>query len=127
MELTHMSPTAAPPAGTTLKPESGQKQSPVEYVRGLPPEEKQAVFLTLLREALQFNGDTGLMPVEDEHGKPFGYYVPPKASEQQFRSLAPVLTPAQRDTTLRALSTLGNTFDMQSYLDDLKREDGSQG
>jgi hypothetical protein len=69
-------------AATTPNPPAtnGTPASPVEYVRNLPPEEKQAVFLALLREALQYNGDTGLMPVEDENGKAFGYYVPPKVA-----------------------------------------------
>ncbi len=72
-------------AATTPNPPetSGPSVSPVEYVRNLPPEEKQAVFLALLREALQYNGDTGLLPVEDENGKAFGYYVPQKAAANQ--------------------------------------------
>jgi hypothetical protein len=112
-------------AATTPNPQAtnGTPVSPVEYVRNLPPEEKQAVFLALLREALQYNGDTGLMPVEDENGKAFGYYVLPKASEKHFRSLVPVLTPEQRDVTLRAMADLSKTFDMKSYLDELKQAD----
>jgi hypothetical protein len=72
---------------TTTTPEpqaaNGTPASPVEYVRGLTPEEKQAVFLALLREALQYNGDAALLPVEDENGKAFGYYVPPKTAAAQ--------------------------------------------
>jgi hypothetical protein len=99
----------------------------VESVRALSPEDKQAVFLALLREALEFNGDTGLLPIDDEDGKPFGYYVPPKASAEQFRTLAPVLTPEQREVTARALSSPGNTFDMNTFLDELRREDLARG
>lgn len=50
----------------------------VEYARSLPPEAKRAVFLALLREAVQMNG-AGVMPVEDEDGNPFGCYLSPGA------------------------------------------------
>ena len=62
-------PQALPPA------------SAVDYVRSLPPEEKQAVFLELLREAMRSYGDRGLQPIDDEDGRPFGYYVPPRAAQ----------------------------------------------
>ena len=45
--------------------------SPVEYVRGLTPEEKEAVFLSLLRETAHFNGNAGPLPIHDEDGKSF--------------------------------------------------------
>ena len=64
----------------------------VEYVRTLSSEEKQAVFLALLREAIQMNGDTGLLPVEDEEGNPFGYYLPTKAVAARAEALLPKLS-----------------------------------
>lgn len=74
---------------------NGSATSAVEYVRALPPDEKQAVFLALLREALAENGDTGLLPVDDEDGKPFGYYVPPKAAAEIYKLHGPQLTEAE--------------------------------
>lgn len=68
---------SAPPA----KSEPKVSASPVEYVRSLEPDDKQAVFVSLLREALAINGDSGLLPIEDENGNPFGYYVPPNAAQ----------------------------------------------
>jgi hypothetical protein len=118
---------STPAAASTPAPANGHAVSPAEYVRGLTPEDKQAVFLALLREALQYNGDAGLLPIDDEAGKPFGYYVPPRASEVHFRTLAPVLTADQRDVTARALADLSNTFEMEAYLTDLEREGGPQG
>jgi hypothetical protein len=76
----------------TTSTANGSSGSAVEYVRGLPPEDKQAVFLALLREAVAENGDTGLLPVDDEDGKPFGYYVPPKAAGELYRLYGPQLT-----------------------------------
>lgn len=61
---------------------NGTPVSPVEYVRALPGEDKQAVFLALLREAISMCGDTGRVLIDDERGKPFGYYVPPKAAAE---------------------------------------------
>jgi hypothetical protein len=118
-----MSAVSTPETPTT----NGTPPSPVEYVRGLKPEEKQAVFLALLREALQHHGDTGLLPVEDENGKGFGYYVPPKASENHLRSLVPTLSPEQRAVTARALADPTKTFDMKTYLDELKQADAMRG
>jgi hypothetical protein len=97
-----------------------------ELVRGMSPEDKGEIFVALLREALQYNGDAGLMHVEDEEGRPFGYYVPPKAAAEQFRSLAPILSPEQRAASLQALSTLEKTFDMKVFLNDLALEDAAQ-
>ena len=97
--------------------------SAVEYVCALPPEAKQAVFLALLREALKLNGDRGLLPIDDETGKSFGYYVPPKAAEKQLRAFAPILSPEQQDVTRLALSDLSKTFDVKDFLEKLRQED----
>jgi hypothetical protein len=78
--------------------------SAVEYVRALSLEEKQAVFLALLLEALAENGDTGLLPVDDVSGKPFGYYVPPKAAAEIAERELPRLTP-EREKELADRST----------------------
>jgi hypothetical protein len=72
---------------------------------------------------MQSHGDTGLLPIDDEEGKAFGYYVPPKAAAEQFRSLLPILKPKDRQTTAAALASLDQTFEMNSFLDELKQED----
>ena len=87
--------TATTPKAPSIPPAqaaNGQPLSPVEYVRGLSLEDKGRVLLALLREAMEDNGDAGLMPIEDEDGKPFGYYVPPKAAAELYRLEGPQLT-----------------------------------
>ena len=96
----------------------------VDYVRGLPQGEKQLVLVALLKEAVHLNGEKGLLTIDDENGKPFGYYVPPKTAEEHFRMMAPVLSLQQRSITDAAFSNLNQTFEMKSYLDELSREDG---
>ena len=85
------------------------------------------LFRSLLREAMQSHGDTGLLPIDDEEGKAFGYYVPPKAAAEQFRSLLPTLKLEDRKTTAAALASLDKTFGMSEFLDELKREDERRG
>lgn len=97
--------------------------SPVEYLQRLSQEDKQVVLLGLLREAMQSHGDTGLLPIDDEEGKSFGYYVPPKAAAEQFRSLLPSLTAQDRQVTAAALATLDQTFEMKAFLEELKFDD----
>jgi hypothetical protein len=94
----------------------------VEYVRALTPEAKQAVFLALLREALAETGDAGLLPVDDEDGRPFGYYVPPTAAAAYLKVFPPVLSAEQQEGIRRALATPQATFDMNEFLDELSRE-----
>jgi hypothetical protein len=71
----------------------------VEFARALSPEAKQAVFLALLREAVEENGDSCLLPIEDESGAPFGYYLPPKAVAARASALLPKLS-AEREAEL---------------------------
>jgi hypothetical protein len=96
--------------------------SPVEYVRALPPEDKQAVFLTLLREALQHNGDRGLLPIDDEDGRPFGYYVPPKAAEELFEQFGPKLSAEREREIDRRIRSLEPGIPVADVIADLKRQ-----
>ena len=88
-------------------PASGSPVAAAEYVRTLSPDEKQAVFLALLREAIQINGDTGLLPVEDEEGNPFGYYLPPKAVAARAEALLPKLSQEREAELARRQSEPG--------------------
>jgi hypothetical protein len=69
----------------------------LEYVRSLPPEEKQAVFLALLREAIKGNGPRSLLPIDDENGKPFGYYVSADAARDRAAQLLGEMPPHVRE------------------------------
>jgi hypothetical protein len=103
-------PQALPPA------------SAVDYVRSLPPEEKQAVFLELLREAMRSYGDMGLLPIDDEEGRPFGYYVPPKAaqilSDQGWNEIPPEV----RQVLSRPVCDLDNCVSSEEMLTILSSE-----
>lgn len=105
--------TATAPTTTATPP------SAVDYVRALQPEEKQAVFLALLREALTENGDTGLLPVDDEDGNPFGYYVPPKAAEEIAQHELPKLSAEREKELAERLTRLHTAISMAQALAEL--------
>jgi hypothetical protein len=101
--------------------------SPAEYVRSLSPEDKEAIFTELVREAIRLTGGKALIPVRAPDGEQLGYYVPPEAAAEQLRRVGPHLTAEDRERTRRALADLGKTFDMAEYLDELSREDEAPG
>src|SRR5262249_15323593 len=89
-----MSVTTTPNATATAPEANGKPASPVEYVRGLSPEEKGEVFIAILRELIEVNGGgKGLIPVETPDGESLGYYVPPLAAEALAEKYLPKLTP----------------------------------
>jgi hypothetical protein len=110
--------TLQPPSATNGKAAA----SVAEYVRSLPPEGKQAAFLALLREALEENGDSGLLPIDDEQGKPFGYYVPPKAAEELFRLHGPKLSEEREQEIDRRIKSLHPGIPIDEVIADFKRQ-----
>jgi hypothetical protein len=53
------------PTPATAAPVNGQAASPVDYIRALAPEEKEAVFIALLQELIEVNGGGhGLIPFQ---------------------------------------------------------------
>jgi hypothetical protein len=95
----------------------------VEYVRTLSPEEKQAVFLALLREVLAENGDTGVLPVDDEEGKPFGYYVPPKAAAEIAERELPKLSPQREKELAERLTRLNTAIPISQVIAEFKQQE----
>ena len=89
---------------TTTAGSAALPLSPVVYVQSLSLEDKQAVLVALLREAIQINGDDAPMPIEDESGQPMGYYLPPKPVERP-RKTRPNATPEQQTSVQLALNT----------------------
>lgn len=106
---------------------SAPTRPPLDFIRRLPPADKQAVFLALLREAVEIHGDSDLMPILDEHGQFFGCYVSPKASSHQFQTLAATLTPQERERTEQALANLDRTFEITALFKELQQEDARSG
>ena len=94
----------------------------LESVRALSPEDKQVVFLTLLREALEINGDTGLLPIDDEEGRSFGYYVSPKAAEERYKLYGPQLTEAEEAEIAERVRNPGPTQTIREVVASLKAD-----
>jgi hypothetical protein len=111
-----MSATAVP------APQPRPPLDPAAFVAGLADADKHAVLLALLREALALNGDTGLIPIDDETGCPFGYYVPPKAADEIYKAHGPKFTEAEEEEIDRRLANPGPAVPIQDVIDDLKRE-----
>ena len=96
-----------------------------EAVREWPVEKKQAVLLALLREAIEINGGRGLIPVEDESGALFGYYVPPLAAQEEYKKDAPKLTPEQRGDLQRRAEKPGRLFTLEETLEWFQEADAA--
>ena len=94
----------------------------LESIRDLSPEDKETIFLAILREALEINGDTGLLPIEDEEGRGFGYYVPPKAAEDRYKLYGPQLTEEEEAELERRIRNPGPTQTIQEVLADLNAQ-----
>ncbi len=92
----------------------------VEYARGLPPEDQEAVLLFLLKELIRINGGTGLIPFEAENGESMGYYVPPAAERWLFETHGPKITPEREAELAERLDEPGVPIDV--VIADLKRE-----
>lgn len=106
------SPTIAPRIASTPTP----TPTPVEYVRSLDADDKHAVLMELLREAVELNGDNGLLLIEDEAGQSYGYFVSPRVAAAQFERAIPNLTEAERERSRRALENLDDTFEIEDFL-----------
>lgn len=110
--------TATPTRPATPPP------SPTEFVSALSPDDKHALFLLLLKEALVTNGDTGLLPIDDEEGRPFGYYVPPKAAEAASARVWEDMPEDVRAILSRPVADLSRTVSATELVAGLKRAAG---
>jgi hypothetical protein len=93
--------TSTPP-----HPQNGSTTSPVEFVRGLSPEDKEDVFLLLLRELIDLNGGKGLIPIQTPDGKALGYYVPPEAARARWERMLADMPPAVREAMTKPLGDI---------------------
>ena len=90
-------------SAAVAEPPVAVKPSAVDYVRRLPPEEKHLVLLELLREAVAWNGETGLLAIDEPDGRPFGYFVPPKVAGEQWAKLAAEMPAGVRESMARPM------------------------
>lgn len=63
--------------------------TPVEWVKSLPVEDREAVFLELLREVMAVNGTRGRIDIETESEEYLGYFVPAEAERAEVERLFP--------------------------------------
>jgi hypothetical protein len=99
----------------------------VELVRSLPPAEKEALLVTLLRELIARNSDgTCLIPIHTGDGESLGYYVPPRAAAAQAESELPKLDPEERAELTRRRMNPGPTITTQEWVSELRaKADGA--
>jgi hypothetical protein len=103
-------------------PQTRTSLDPVAFVTELADAEKHAVLLALLREAMALNGDSGQILVVDEHRRPFGYYVTPKAADELYRRNGPQLTESEEAALDELLANPGPTVPIGEVIEDLKRQ-----
>ena len=119
---------AEPPlkASVPVTPRPDKAVSPVEYVRSLPPEDKEAIFIDLIREVIAFNneGNCQVQIHDMMTGESLGYLVPTSA----VRALSDKMwseTPAEvREKFSRPIKDLDNTISAEEMLAILSRADG---
>jgi hypothetical protein len=104
----------------TDAPNTATPYQAIEFARALSPEAKQAVFLSLLREAVEENGDSCLLPIEDESGAPFGYYLPPKAVAARASALLPKLSAEHEAELARRHADPGKWLTAEELIESLK-------
>jgi hypothetical protein len=92
------------------------------FVAELADAEKHAVLLALLREAMALNGDSGLILIEDEERRPFGYYVTPKAAEEIYQTRGPKLTEVEEAALDKLLANPGPALPLGEVIADLRRQ-----
>ena len=98
----------------------------VDYVRNLPPEAKEAVFVDLLKELVRENGDgEGLVEVTTTADGFLGTFYPPKAVQYLFDRYGPKLTPERKAEIQHAIDNPGRTFTLEELLESLEEEDAA--
>ena len=121
-----MSATAtlpAPAAGGRAKidPEA----DPVGFVRGLPDEQQEAVFVSILKALIEDSGGKGYIPVES-NGEWLRYFVPPAAAEELFKKYGPKLSPEREAEIQRAFENPGRSFTVEETLEWLNSEEAAR-
>lgn len=117
-----MTPTAAPPTTPANGTPHPPAVSPVEYVRALPPEDKEDILILLIREMIAYNGPSGLIAIDTPEGESLGYYVPPKAADARFELYGPKLTPEDVAELKERIQNPGPTITAEEWIAELKAQ-----
>ena len=86
---------------TDLSLEGAKAPTPIEYVKALPVEDKEDIFLMLISELLEVHSGNGLIPIMTPDGKSLGHYVPPAAAKAQFERMLAEMPPHVREAMTR--------------------------
>lgn len=118
-----MSAVATLPAAggrTKIDPEA----DPVGFVRGLPDEQQEAVFVSILKALIADSGGEGLIPIQSD-GEWLGYFVPPAVSDAHFERYGPKLTPEEKARVQRSFENPGRSFTLEEMLELLRQGDSA--
>jgi hypothetical protein len=97
--------------------------SPVEYVRSLSPEDKEAVFAELLQEVVRLNGGKGLIPIDSPGGEQLGYFISAEAADALAELELPKLTPEREQELRDRASRLSTAVPVQQVVAELKERE----
>lgn len=97
--------------------------SPLDYVRSMTDEEKDAALIELVEEAIRRHGDRYTIPLRKPNGELLAYFVPSGAAEASLRVRIPEQTPEQLAEVQAAIADPDNTFDPEEFFDELSRQD----
>jgi len=75
--------------------------SPVEYVRRLAVEDREAVFRSLIEDVYDVNGRVRAIPLHDAAGRPLGMLLPPNAEEARWQAMLAEMPPNVREVMTR--------------------------
>ena len=93
--------------------------SAVEYVRSLSIEDREAVFMDLLKECIASNAPLNVFRLANET-EDLGFYFSAQAVQDQFNAFGPKLSPEYLEELERRRSEPGIPID--EVIEDLKRE-----
>ena len=96
----------------------------VEFVRGLPDECREAIFLDILKEILSIHDGGALIPIHagEEY---LGTFYPPAAVQYLFDKYGPKLTPEREAEVQHAIDNPGRIFTLEEFWESLREEDAA--
>ena len=105
-------------------PVSSPTASAEELVHSMPPEEKEAVLMLLLKELIEINGGEGMILLNMET-EDLGIYLPPKAAAALFeRPGGPELTPEQEIEMAARMSRLDQgSIPIEQAIEELRQKE----
>ena len=94
-----------------------------ELVNSMPPEEKEAVLMLLLKELIEINGGEGMILLNMET-EDLGIYLPPKAAAALFeRPGGPEFTPERKAELAERMMRLDESIPIEQALEELRQQE----